>query len=159
MAKATPLRSGDELAGCSASSDAERAAAQCALADSPLDVFLEEMVVPYEDDEVTRLIIDSHDRIAFQRVSHPTVGGPRDWLLDVAAGPDPLAAAATIAAVSPAITPEMAAAVSKLSHLKAQAFTEDFHDEPNSGGGALLGILAAQMMRIPRRVGCRLSRP
>ena len=116
-------------------------------------------MVPYEDDEVTRLIIDSHDRIAFQRVSHLTVGGLRDWLLDVAAGPDPLAAAATIAAVSPAITPEMAAAVSKLSHLKAQAFTEDLHDEPNSGGGALLGILAAQMMRIPRRVGCRLSRP
>jgi ethanolamine ammonia-lyase large subunit len=111
MAKATPLRSGDELAGCAASSDAERAAAQWALANIGLDVFLEEMLVPYEDDEVTRLIIDSHDRLGFQRISHLTVGGLRDWLLDVAAGPDP---AAEIAAVSRAITPEMAAAVSKI---------------------------------------------
>jgi ethanolamine ammonia-lyase large subunit len=62
MAKATPLRSGDELAGCAAHSDAERAAAQQVLADTALTVFLEEMVIPYEDDEVTRLIIDSHDR-------------------------------------------------------------------------------------------------
>jgi ethanolamine ammonia-lyase large subunit len=111
MAKATPLRSGDELARCAASSDAERAAAQWALADIGLDVFLDEMVVPYEDDEVTRLIIDSHDRLGFQRISHLTVGGLRDWLLDVAAAPD---AATAIAAVSRAITPEMAAAVSKI---------------------------------------------
>jgi ethanolamine ammonia-lyase large subunit len=111
MAKATPLRSGDELAGCAASSDAERAAAQWALADIGLDVFLDEMVVPYEDDEVTRLIIDGHDRLGFQRISHLTVGGLRDWLLDVAAGPD---AATAIAAVSRALTPEMAAAVSKI---------------------------------------------
>ena len=111
MARATPLRSGDELAGCAASTDAERAAAQWALADVALDVFLEEMVVPYEDDEVTRLIIDSHDRVAFQRISHLTVGGLRDWLLAVVAGPD---AANAIAAISRAITPEMAAAVSKI---------------------------------------------
>jgi ethanolamine ammonia-lyase large subunit len=111
MAKATPLRSGDELAGCAASSDAERAAAQWALADIGLDVFLDELVVPYEDDEVTRLIIDSHDRLGFQRISHLTVGGLRDWLLDVAAGPD---AATAIAAISRAVTPEMAAAVSKI---------------------------------------------
>jgi ethanolamine ammonia-lyase large subunit len=111
MAKATPLRSGDELAGCAASSDAERAAAQWALADIGLDVFLDELVVPYEDDEVTRLIIDGHDRLGFQRISHLTVGGLRDWLLDVAAGPDP---STTIAAISRAITPEMAAAVSKI---------------------------------------------
>jgi ethanolamine ammonia-lyase large subunit len=111
MAKATPLRSGDELAGCAASSDAERAAAQWALADIGLDVFLDEMVVPYEDDEVTRLIIDGHDRLGFQRISHLTVGGLRDWLLDVAAGPD---AATAIAAISRALTPEMAAAVSKI---------------------------------------------
>ncbi len=111
MAKATPLRSGDELAGCAASTDAERAAAQWALADVALDVFLEEMVVPYEDDEVTRLIIDSHDRVGFQRISHLTVGGLRDWLLAVVAGPD---AANAIAAISRAITPEMAAAVSKI---------------------------------------------
>jgi ethanolamine ammonia-lyase large subunit len=114
MAKATPRRSGDELAGCAASSDAERAAAQWALADTSLNVFLEEMVVPYEDDEVTRLIIDSHDRVGFQRISHLTVGGLRDWLLDVAAGPDRVAAAATLAGISRAITPEMAAAVSKI---------------------------------------------
>jgi ethanolamine ammonia-lyase large subunit len=111
MAKATPLRSGDELAGCAAASDAERAAAQWALADIGLDVFLDEMVVPYEDDEVSRLIIDSHDRLGFQRISHLTVGGLRDWLLDAAAGPD---AATAIAAISRAITPEMAAAVSKI---------------------------------------------
>ena len=114
MAKATPLRSGDELAGCAASSDAERAAAQWALADTGLEVFLEELVIPYEDDEVTRLIIDTHDRVAFQRISHLTVGGLRDWLLDVTGGPDPLAAASTIAGISRAITPEMAAAVSKM---------------------------------------------
>ena len=114
MAKATPLRSGDELAGCAASSDAERAAAQWALADTGLEVFLEELVIPYEDDEVTRLIIDTHDRVAFQRISHLTVGGLRDWLLDVAGGPDPLAAASTIAGISRAITPEMAAAVAKI---------------------------------------------
>ena len=114
MAKGTPLRSGDELAGCAASSDAERAAAQWALADTGLEVFLEELVIPYEDDEVTRLIIDTHDRVAFQRISHLTVGGLRDWLLEVAGGPDPLAAASTIAGISRAITPEMAAAVSKI---------------------------------------------
>ncbi len=113
MAKATPLRSGDELAGCAAHSDAERAAAQQALADTALTVFLEEMVISYEDDEVTRLIIDSHDRVAFQRISHLSVGELRDWLLDVAAG-DPAVAAATLAGVSRAITPEMAAAVSKI---------------------------------------------
>jgi ethanolamine ammonia-lyase large subunit len=114
MAKASPRRSGDELAGCAASSDAERAAAQWALADVGLDVFLEEMAVGYEEDEVTRVIIDSHGRAAFQRISHLSVGGLRDWLLDVAAGPEPAGAAATLAAVSPAITPELAAAVSKI---------------------------------------------
>ena len=71
MAKATPLRSGDELAGCAATSDAERAAAQWALADIGLDVFLEEMVVPFERDEVTRLIIDTHDA-AGRSVRWPT---------------------------------------------------------------------------------------
>ncbi|MGW6378268.1 ethanolamine ammonia-lyase subunit EutB [Rhodococcus sp. NPDC055112] len=111
MAKATPLRSGDELAGCAAASDAERAAAQWALADVPLDRFLHELLVPYETDEVTRLIIDSHDRTAYQSISHLTVGGLRDWLLEVAAGDD---AAATLRAVAPGLTPEMVAAVSKI---------------------------------------------
>ncbi|WP_040809909.1 ethanolamine ammonia-lyase subunit EutB [Nocardia concava] len=111
LAKATPRRSGDELAGCAAHSDAERAAAQWALAEVPLTTFLEDMVVPYETDEVTRLIIDGHDRAAFQAISHLTVGGLRDWLLAVAATPG---AAATLAAVAPGLTPEMVAAVSKL---------------------------------------------
>ena len=71
MAKATPLRSGDQLAGCAAGSDAERAAAQWVLADLPLSTFLQEQVVPYETDEVTRLIIDTHDRAAFAAVVPP----------------------------------------------------------------------------------------
>ncbi|MGF7119728.1 ethanolamine ammonia-lyase large subunit [Rhodococcus sp. BE178] len=111
MARATPLRSGDELAGCAAGSDAERAAAQWLLADLPLETFLNDLVVPYEDDEVTRLIVDSHDRIAFGPLSHLTVGGFRDWLLATTATPD---AAATLAAVSRGLTPEMVAAVSKI---------------------------------------------
>ncbi|MGW6123228.1 ethanolamine ammonia-lyase subunit EutB [Nocardia sp. NPDC055165] len=111
MAKATPLRSGDELAGCAAATDAERAAAQWALAEVPLTTFLSDVLVPYETDEVTRLIIDSHDRSAFAPISHLTVGGLRDWLLAVAAAAD---SAATLAAVSPGLTPEMVAAVSKI---------------------------------------------
>src|SRR5258708_708919 len=77
LAKATPLRSGDQLAGCAAGSDAERAAAQWALAEVSLAAFLNDPVVPYETDEVTRLIIDTHDRVAFQPISHLTVGGLR----------------------------------------------------------------------------------
>ncbi|MFF5034554.1 ethanolamine ammonia-lyase subunit EutB [Nocardia salmonicida] len=111
MAKATPLRSGDELAGCAAATDAERAAAQWALAEVPLTTFLDDVLVPYETDEVTRLIIDSHDRVAFAPIAHLTVGGLRDWLLAVAATTD---SAATLAAVSPGLTPEMVAAVSKI---------------------------------------------
>ncbi|MFE3229192.1 ethanolamine ammonia-lyase subunit EutB [Nocardia sp. NPDC059228] len=111
MAKATPRRGGDELAGCAAASDAERAAAQWALAEVPLDWFLRELLVPYEDDEVTRLIIDSHDRVAFQALSHLTVGGLRDWLMETSARDD---AAARLRAVSPGLTPEMVAAVSKI---------------------------------------------
>ncbi|MFC9787152.1 ethanolamine ammonia-lyase subunit EutB [Rhodococcus sp. NPDC127528] len=111
MAKATPLRSGDELAGCAAGSDAERAAAQWVLADIPLDVFLQDLLVPYEDDEVTRLIIDSHDRVAYRQISHLTVGGLRDWLLATAAGEG---AAQALRAVAPGLTPEMVAAVSKI---------------------------------------------
>ena len=111
MAKATPARSGDELAGCAAQSDAERAAAAWVLADLPLTVFLEEMLVPYESDEVTRLIIDTHDREAFAPIAHLTVGGLRDWLLEqvVASG-----GTQRLQAVSPGLTPEMVAAVSKL---------------------------------------------
>ncbi|MDY6995825.1 MAG: ethanolamine ammonia-lyase subunit EutB [Actinomycetota bacterium] len=111
LAKATPQRSGDELAGCAAESDAERAAAAWVLADLPLSTFVNEVVVPYETDDVTRLIIDTHDRQAFSAVSHLSVGGFRDWLLDTASQPD---SAERIAAVAPGLTPEMVAAVSKI---------------------------------------------
>ncbi|GAB2642818.1 ethanolamine ammonia-lyase subunit EutB [Gordonia jinhuaensis] len=113
MAKATPRRSGDELAGCAAASDSERAAAQWVLADVPLTEFLEQPLVPYETDEVTRLIIDSHDREAFAPVAGLTVGGLRDWLLATASLPA-ADAAATLTAVSPGLTPEMVAAASKI---------------------------------------------
>jgi ethanolamine ammonia-lyase large subunit len=111
LAKASPARSGDELAGCAAGSDAERAAAQWALADIPLTRFLDELVVPYETDEVTRLIVDSLSTSAFSAVSHLTVGGFRDWLLATAAAPD---AAAVLTALAPGLMPEMVAAASKL---------------------------------------------
>src|ERR1051325_6798798 len=81
LAKATPLRSGDQLAGIAAETGEERVAAQYALADLPLTTFLNEAVVPYESDEVTRLIIDTHDKSAFAKIAHLTVGGFRDWLL------------------------------------------------------------------------------
>jgi ethanolamine ammonia-lyase large subunit len=108
MAKATSLRSGDVLAGLAASSYKERVAAQMLLADVPLKYFLEELLIPYETDEVTRLIIDTHNITAFSRISHLTVGGFRDWLLSDEA--DTFA----LAQISPGITPEMAAAVSKI---------------------------------------------
>jgi ethanolamine ammonia-lyase large subunit len=108
MAKATPARSGDSLAGVAASSAEERVAAQMALADLPLTVFLNEALVAYEDDEVTRLIMDSHSGAAFAPIRHLTVGDFRNWLLDEAMD------AGTLGAVAPGITPEMAAAVSKI---------------------------------------------
>ncbi|WP_318371890.1 ethanolamine ammonia-lyase subunit EutB [Enterobacter sp.] len=108
LAKASPARSGDELAGISAASAEERMAAKMALAEVPLRAILDNPVIAYEDDEITRLIIDTHDRAAFAPVSHLTVGDFRDWLLDDAT--DTLA----LSQVAPAITPEMAAAVSKI---------------------------------------------
>lgn len=111
MAKATPLRSGDQLADCAAEHDGERAAAAWVLADLPLDIFLNEELVPYDTDEVTRLIMDSHDRQAFSEISHLTVGGLRDWLMDVTAHDH---SAERLAAVAPGLTPEMVAAVSKI---------------------------------------------
>lgn len=108
LAKATPPRSGDRLAGVAAETAEQMIAARMALADVPLKQFLHETVVPYEDDEVTRLIIDSHDAPAFTAISSLTTGAFRDWLLSDAATP------ATLAQVTRAITPEMAAAVSKL---------------------------------------------
>ncbi|NDK92247.1 ethanolamine ammonia-lyase subunit EutB [Gordonia desulfuricans] len=111
LAKATPARSGDELAGCAAESDAQRAAAAWVLADLPLTVFLEQAVVPYETDEITRLIIDTHDRTAFAPLAQLTVGGLRDWLLEQVVAPD---GARRLREVGPGLTPEMVAAVSKL---------------------------------------------
>ena len=110
LAKATPARSGDVLAGCAAQSEAERVAAQCVLADLPLAVFLQEQVVAYEDDDVTRLILDTHDPQALAPVAGLTVGELREWLLVRAAERDESA----ISALAPGLTPEMAAATSKL---------------------------------------------
>jgi ethanolamine ammonia-lyase large subunit len=109
MAKASPLRSGDCLAGVAAESAVERIAAQMRLADLPLARFLEEPLIPYEDDEVTRLIVDTHDLNAFAPVASLTVGEFRDWLLS------DLATRATLADLAKGITPEMAAAVTKIS--------------------------------------------
>ena len=112
LAKATPHRSGDVLAGVAAESAEQRVAAQCALADVALARFLSEEIVPYETDEVTRLIVDSHDAEAFAPVRSLTVGELRDWLLsDDATGE-------RIAALSAGLTPEMAAAVSKLMRVQ-----------------------------------------
>jgi ethanolamine ammonia-lyase large subunit len=112
LAKATPLRSGDVLAGVAARSAEERVAAQFALADVPLEHFLSEHVVPYEQDEVTRLIVDTHDAQAFAPIRSFTVGELRDWLLSDEATGDRLAA------LAPGLTPEMAAAVSKLMRVQ-----------------------------------------
>ncbi|OBV37603.1 ethanolamine ammonia-lyase subunit EutB [Janthinobacterium psychrotolerans] len=112
LAKATPPRSGDVLAGVAAASAQERIAAQLALAELPLTVFLNEALAPYESDEVTRLIIDTHDRAAFAPISHLCVGELRDWLLADAAD------SAALAAVARGMTPEMAAAVSKIMRLQ-----------------------------------------
>jgi ethanolamine ammonia-lyase large subunit len=112
MARATPLRSGDRLAGVAAGSGAERMAAQMALADVPLRAFLNEAVVPYESDAVTRLIIDTHSASAFSPVAHLTVGGFRNWLLSDAAS------TAVLSALAPGLTPEMVAAVSKICRLQ-----------------------------------------
>jgi ethanolamine ammonia-lyase large subunit len=112
MARATPARSGDALAGLIAGSAEERVAAQMALAALPLTTFLSDVVVPYETDEVTRLIIDGHDTAAFAAISHLTVGDFRDWLLADEVD------AAVLAAVAAGITPEMAAAVSKIMRIQ-----------------------------------------
>ena len=108
MAKATPLRSGDQLAGVAALSAEERIAAQYLLADTPLTSFLSEPIIPYEADEVTRLIVDGHDPAAFATVAGLSVGGLRDWLLRYET------TGIELAALAPGLTPEMVAAVSKI---------------------------------------------
>ena len=108
LAKATPARSGDELSGVAATSQRERVAAQIALADIGLQTFLDEPVVDYDLDEVTRLIIDTHDAAAFAPIAHLSVGEFRDFLLaeDTDTG--------GLSALAPGLTPEMVAAVSKI---------------------------------------------
>ena len=108
LAKATPLRSGDCLAGLAAKDATERAAAQSVLADIPLQQFLEEPPIPYETDEVTRLILDTHNRPAFEPVHDLTVGQFREWLLRYETTSD------ILTSLAPGLTPEMVAAVSKI---------------------------------------------
>ena len=112
LAKATPLRSGDVLAGLAAGSAEERVAAQLALADVPVTRFVAEEIVPCGNDEVTQLIVDTHDEEAFARVRSLTVGELRDWLLSDEATPERLAT------LAPGLMPEMAAAVSKLMRIQ-----------------------------------------
>lgn len=112
LAKATPLRSGDCLAGLAADDAQERVAAQMALADVPLKQFLSELVIPYESDEVSRLIIDQHDIQSFAPISHLTVGDFRNWLLSDRAD------TTSLAALAAGLTPEMVAAVSKLMRIQ-----------------------------------------
>jgi len=112
LAKASPARSGDYLAGVAAGDDEERVAAQMALADTPLTTFLTDAVVPYESDEVTRLIVDDHDAKAFAPIAHLTVGAFRDWLLSDAADES------SLRALAPGLTPEIVAAVSKICRVQ-----------------------------------------
>jgi ethanolamine ammonia-lyase large subunit len=112
LALASPKRSGDELAGIAASTAEERVRAQMRLADVPLRAFLNDPIIPYEQDEVTRLICDAHDAAAFSPVSHLTVGEFRDWLLSEQATSERLSA------LTAGLTPEMVAAASKLMRLQ-----------------------------------------
>ena len=112
LAAATPLRSGDQLAGIAATSAAHRVAAQFALADLPLHTFTTQTVIDYDADDVTRLIQDSHDTAAFAPISHLTVGGLRDFLLADTAD------TAVLTALRPGLTPEMVAAVAKICRLQ-----------------------------------------
>jgi len=112
LAKATPPRTGDQLAGIAAAHAEERVVAQMALADLPLKRFLNDPVIPYQQDEITRLILDRHDAQAFGRISHMTVGDLRNWLLSYEADE------AALKAVAPGLTPEMVAGVSKIMRIQ-----------------------------------------
>lgn len=141
LAKASPARSGDYLAGVAASSATERVAAQMALADLPLQHFLQEMVIPYENDEVTRLILDTHNAAAFAPISHLTVGQLREWLLGDEANQR------TLTALSAGLTPEMVAAVSKIMRLQDLILVAQKVRVPsafrNSLGG--MGVMATRL--------------
>ncbi len=108
MAKASPLRSGDCLSGVAAATSEERIAAALILAEVPLKRFLDEPLIPYEEDEVTRVILDDHQPDSFKRISGLTVGDLRNWLLSDAVGTEDLSQ------IARGLTPEMVAAVSKL---------------------------------------------
>ncbi|WP_228236361.1 ethanolamine ammonia-lyase subunit EutB [Allomuricauda sp. M10] len=108
LAKASPFRTGDALAGLAAESNMERVAAQFVLSEIALKDFLNVTIIPYEKDEVTRLIMDTHDAVAFQEISEFTVGDLRNWLLSHEVDSQKLAQ------IAKALTPEMVAAVSKL---------------------------------------------
>jgi len=108
MAKATPARSGDQLAGVAAQTEKQRAVAQMCLADIPLKHFLNEVLVPYEEDEITRLIIDEHSQDSFQFISHLTIGDFRNFLLSDECTKD------VLSGIRQGLTPEMVAAVSKI---------------------------------------------
>jgi len=112
LARASPLRSGDELAGLAARTAEERVAAQMTLADLPLSEFRRHLLVPYEADEVTRLIVDELDADALSAIGHFTVGEFRDWLLSPEATPE------NLATLAPGLMPEMAAAVSKIMRIQ-----------------------------------------
>ncbi len=112
MAKASPRRGADELAGLGATRETERVAAQLCLAEVPLSLFLEEPLIAYETDEVTRLILDTHDAFAFAPIKEMTVGMFRDWLLDYETSPT------MVQALAPGLTPEMVAAVSKIMRIQ-----------------------------------------
>ena len=142
MAQATPRRSGDELAGIAAPDEATRIAAAAVLADLPLTTFLTEALIPYEDDEVTRLILDTHDEAAFAPIRSLTVGGFREWLLSGAAdGP-------ALSALAPGLTPEMVAAVSKLMSTR-DLIAVARKTEVTAGFRTTLGL--------PGRIGSRLQ--
>ncbi|WP_116133518.1 ethanolamine ammonia-lyase subunit EutB [Tropicimonas sp. IMCC34043] len=142
LAAATPLRSGDELAGIAAASETARVAAQAVLADLPLTTFLSEAVIPYETDEVTRLIFDSHDDAAFAPVRSMTVGGFRDWLLSDAATP------AQVTALAPGLTPEMVAATAKLMRNR---------DLISAARKAPVTAAFRTTLGLPGRIGSRLQ--
>ena len=149
-AKASPRRSGDRLAAVAAGTDVERFAAQLDLADLPLATVLSEIVVPYEIDDVSRLIIDGHDAAAFRPVAHLTVGGFRDWLLSDAATTEALRH------LGCGLTPEMAAAISKISRnqdLVAIAATcASGAATPNATACRTSGRRACRTTRLPS--GC-----
>ncbi|WP_165744248.1 ethanolamine ammonia-lyase subunit EutB [Pseudoalteromonas sp. Z9A6] len=136
MAKATPQRSGDRLAGVIAQSAQERAVAQMTLADIPLKTFLNEVLIPYEDDEITRLIIDDHGANAFMAIAHLTVGDFRNWLLSDFATP------AVLASIRQGITPEMAAAFRNTIGLAGHLSTRL---QPNHPTDDINGIAACML--------------